>query len=107
MKGGKRPGAGRKRKVEEHRIRDMVLSAAETEFGSKEGLFTELAKLAKTAKRDSDKISAISKLLEYAYGKAPQSINLDADVQTSIKLDKDVRNLAGLSTRSTTEDSKE
>ena len=85
MRGGKRPGAGRKTKAEEDKIREMCLSAAKKKFGSNQGLFDKLAEIAHTAEKDSDKIAAISKLLEYAYGKPKQSMDLDVTEYVPIK----------------------
>jgi len=74
-KGGARPGAGRKSKAEEEKIRDLMkpysLDAVQC-----------LANIVVDEKaRNSDKISAAKLIIEYTYGKPKETvenINIDA-----------------------------
>jgi hypothetical protein len=68
-KGGARPGAGRKPKDEENKIRDLMkpysLDAVQC-----------LANIVISDKsRDSDKISAAKLIIEYTYGKPKETID--------------------------------
>lgn len=74
--GGKRRGAGRPKKEDENRIRTLCFNAIDQTFGSEVGFFNHLASLAKSAKRDADKLAAIGKIMDYAYGKPSQSIDM-------------------------------
>lgn len=106
-KGGKREGAGRKSKAAEDKIKEMCLSAVKKVFKDENALFTKLATLAKNADSEKDQLAALTKLLEYSYGKPRESIDLRTPDQIGIKMSKDVRNLAGLSTRKTKGDTRE
>ena len=77
-KGGYRPNSGRKKKADEERIRDMCLLAASKHFGKNVSLFDKLAEIAIEAKSHRDRIAAITKLIEYAYGKPSQSIDVSS-----------------------------
>jgi hypothetical protein len=68
VKGGARPGAGRKPKDEENKIRDLMkpysLDAVQC-----------LANIIVNDKsRDSDKISAAKLIIEYTYGKPKETV---------------------------------
>lgn len=67
-RGGPRPGAGRKPKADEARIRDLVSpyipDAIET-----------VVNILKTADKDSDRLSAARLLIEYGYGKPQQYVD--------------------------------
>ena len=73
-KGGARPGAGRKTKDEENKIRDLMkpysLDAVQC-----------LANIIVNEKsRDSDKISAAKLIIEYTYGKPKETIETTHNV---------------------------
>ena len=73
-RGGPRPGAGRKPKADEQRIRDLVSpyipNAIET-----------VVQILQTAERDSDRLSAARLLIEYGYGKPQQNVDVKSDGQ--------------------------
>ena len=75
MKGGKRPGAGRKSKEDEDRIRDLCLSALESVYGSEEKAFIYIAEKSK------ESFPHLKLLFEYRYGKPKdiKNINLQAE----------------------------
>lgn len=89
-KGGARPGAGRKPKDEENRIRDLMkpysLDAVKC-----------LANIIKNEDaRDSDRISASKLVIEYTYGKPKETvenINIDAGQLTPEEIKKISSNL--------------
>lgn len=60
--GGKRPGAGRKPKADEDRIRRLSINAMATIFGSEEKAFEHIAKLAEKS------YPHLKLLMAYAYG---------------------------------------
>ena len=99
-RGGARKGAGRPTKADEERLKDLCLRAVGKVFKSENALFEKLAEIANTAKSDKDKITALVKLIEYAHGKPKESVELTGEGFT-VKLGKDVRNLAGLPARKT------
>jgi len=75
-KGGARPGAGRKPKDEENRIRDLMkpysLDAVKC-----------LANIIKNEDaRDSDRISASKLVIEYTYGKPKETVETTHNVNT-------------------------
>lgn len=75
--GGARPGAGRKPKDEENKIRDLMkpysLDAVQC-----------LANIVVSDKsRDSDKISAAKLIIEYTYGKPKETIDNNITVSDS------------------------
>lgn len=75
-KGGARPGAGRKTKDEENRIRDLMkpysLDAVKC-----------LANIIKNENaRDSDRISASKLVIEYTYGKPKETVETTHNVNT-------------------------
>ena len=75
-KGGARPGAGRKPKDEENRIRDLMkpysLDAVKC-----------LANIIKNENaRDSDRISASKLVIEYTYGKPKETVETTHNVNT-------------------------
>ena len=75
-KGGARPGAGRKPKDEENRIRDLMkpysLDAVKC-----------LANIIKNENaRDSDRISASKIVIEYTYGKPKETVETTHNVNT-------------------------
>ena len=67
MRGGKRPGAGRPRKADEDRIRDLCLSALERVYGSEAEAFEYIAKKSK------ESFPHLKLLFEYAYGKPKET----------------------------------
>ena len=74
IRGGARPGAGRKTKDEENKIRDLMkpysLDAVQC-----------LANIIVNEKsRDSDKISAAKLIIEYTYGKPKETIETTHNV---------------------------
>lgn len=73
MKGGKRPGAGRKPKVDEEKVRNLAISAIEKRQGSiEEGFQTLLS---------SNEPSLIKFVWEHAVGKPRERMNIDSNVQ--------------------------
>jgi len=100
-RGGLRPGSGRKSKADEERLRDLCLSAVGKVFGDNVSLFQKLAEIANEKETSNrDKISALTKLIEYAHGKPKETVDVQGEGLT-VKLGKDVRNLAGLSAQKT------
>lgn len=86
-KGGARPGAGRKPKDEENRIRDLMKPYSIDAI-------TCLAYIIKNeTSRDSDKISAAKLIIEYTYGKPKETVetthNLNNfDIKELFSIDK-------------------
>ena len=73
-KGGARPGAGRKPKDEENRIRDLMKPYSIDAVKC-------LAKIIKNEDaRDSDRISASKLVIEYTYGKPKETIETTHNV---------------------------
>ncbi len=85
-RGGKRPGAGRKPKHDENRIRDFAISAIEETFGSVQAAFAHLGEIAisPTATK-RDQIAALTKLLEYAVGKPKEKVEVESFDITDIQ----------------------
>ena len=67
-KGGARPGAGRKTKDEENRIRDLMKPHSENAIKCLGAIIVN-----KDA-RDSDRISASKIIIEYTYGKPKETV---------------------------------
>lgn len=80
-RGGARPGGGRPKKADEERIRTWAISAMVKVFGSEEGAFMKLAEIAQKAKSDKDKIAAISKIMEYGFGKPTQTMDISSETR--------------------------
>ncbi len=73
-KGGARPGAGRKPKDEENRIRDLMKPH------SMEAILC-LAKIVTSSQaKDSDKISAAKLIIAYAYGNPKDTVETTLNV---------------------------
>lgn len=72
--GGARPGAGRKPKDEENRIRDLMMPYSLDAIQC-------LANIVVSDKsKDADKISASKIIIEYSYGKPKEKIESDVNV---------------------------
>jgi hypothetical protein len=72
--GGARPGAGRKPKDEENRIRDLMIPYSLDAIQC-------LANIVVSDKsKDADKISASKIIIEYAYGKPKERIENDINI---------------------------
>ena len=71
MKGGRRPGAGRKPKEDEDRIRTLCLNAMEHIYGSEEKAFEHIADLSR------ESFPHLKLLFEYAYGKPKDIKSID------------------------------
>ena len=69
MKGGARPGSGRKPKDEENRIRDLMKPYSLDAIQCLANIITD-----ETAKT-SDRISASKLVIEYTYGKPKETID--------------------------------
>lgn len=69
--GGARKGAGRKKKDEEDRIRDLSINALSDVFGSEEEAFKHIAKKAK------ESFPHLKLIIEYGYGKPKETIDLN------------------------------
>lgn len=75
-KGGARPGAGRKPKDEENRIRDLMKPYSIDAVKC-------LADIIKNEDaRDSDRISASKLVIEYTYGKPKETVETTHNVNT-------------------------
>lgn len=85
-RGGFRPGAGRKKKVDEDRIKDLALDSVVDHFGSERGLFDYLCDLALNAKSSQDRLRAASLLLPYVYGKPTEKVEVTQPEVEEIKL---------------------
>ncbi len=71
--GGKRPGAGRKSKAEELKVSAYAQDAIKEEYGSQQDFWGLIAQKA----RESN--AHLRHLLQYAYGKPQDSIDLTSD----------------------------
>ena len=72
--GGARPGAGRKPKDEENRIRDLMMPYSLDAVQC-------LANIVVSDKsKDTDKISASKIIIEYAYGKPKERVENDINI---------------------------
>lgn len=72
--GGARPGAGRKPKDEENRIRDLMMPYSLDAVQC-------LANIVVSEKsKDADKISASKIIIEYAYGKPKERVENDINI---------------------------
>lgn len=69
--GGARPGAGRKPKADEEKVRNLAVSAIEKTHGSLEEGFTKLLK--------SGEASLIKFVWEHAVGKPREKMDVDLD----------------------------
>lgn len=69
--GGARPGAGRKPKADEEKVRNLAVSAIEKTHGSLEEGFTKLL--------NSGEASLIKFVWEHAVGKPREKMDLDLD----------------------------
>jgi hypothetical protein len=75
--GGARPGAGRKPKDEENRIRDLMMPYSLDAIQC-------LANIVVSDKsKDTDKISASKIIIEYAYGKPKERVESDVTINTT------------------------
>jgi len=86
--GGKRPGAGRKRKDEENRIRDLMKPHSEEAIKCLGKIITS------KNSNDRDRISASKIIIEYTYGKPKETSEVthnvnDFDIKNIFKVDKD------------------
>lgn len=73
-KGGSRPGAGRKSKDEENRIRDLMKPY------SLDAIKCLVNIIKSDSSRDSDKISASKLIIEYTYGKPKETVETTHNV---------------------------
>jgi hypothetical protein len=73
-RGGAGRGQGRKSKADEDRIRTLSISALTSVFGGEEEALKHLATKAKEGGRDS--FPYLKLLLEYAYGKPKETIDM-------------------------------
>ena len=78
--GGKRLGAGRKSKADEDRIRTLSISALTSVYGSEDGAMNHLAEQSQAGGKDG--FPYLKLLLEYAYGKPKETIDLTSNVVT-------------------------
>ena len=75
--GGARPGAGRKPKDEENRIRDLMMPYSLDAIQC-------LANIVVSDKsKDTDKISASKIIIEYSYGKPKERVESDITINTT------------------------
>jgi len=75
--GGARPGAGRKPKDEENRIRDLMIPYSLDAIQC-------LANIVVSDKsKDADKISASKIIIEYSYGKPKERVESDININTT------------------------
>lgn len=70
MHGGKRKGAGRKKKADEDRIKTLSINALSDVFGSEEEAFNHIATQAK------ESFPHLKLLMEYGYGKPKESMDV-------------------------------
>lgn len=77
-KGGTRPGAGRPKKADEQRVRDLAVSAITKKYGSEEKAFLHLLNT-----RDP---ALIKWVFEHAYGKPTEKLDVkhQGEVKTLI-----------------------
>jgi hypothetical protein len=80
-RGGKRENAGRKSKDEEQRIRTLLTPYVQ-------GAIETIANIAENGEKDSDKLSASKLILEYVFGKAKESIEINSPDPLIFKLPK-------------------
>ena len=74
-KGGVRPGAGRKTKADEQRIRDLTSPYVS-------GAIEKVVYIMNNADKASDQLSAAKLLLEYHFGKPKQSTDITSGGET-------------------------
>lgn len=67
--GGPRPGAGRPKKAEEEKVRNLGLKAISETFGDEEGIWKHIAKEAKKS------YPHLKLLVEHIYGKPKETKN--------------------------------
>ncbi len=72
MKGGARPGAGRKPKADEQRMRDMVSPYIPEAIST-------VVNIMQNAEKESDRLSASKLLIAYYAGQPPQHIDTTSD----------------------------
>lgn len=75
-RGGKRKGAGRKPKADEIKTAEKI-----TNVITEPELVNNLAEIARTAKRDSDRIKANEILLGYLWGKPNQKVQNEVTIE--------------------------
>ena len=75
-KGGARPGAGRKPKDEENRIRDLMKHYSLDAVKCLDNIIKN------ENARDSDRISASKLVIEYTYGKPKETVETTHNVNT-------------------------
>ncbi|SKB35117.1 hypothetical protein [Maribacter arcticus] len=73
--------AGRKPKADEDRIRTLSINSLESIFGSEEKAFEHIATKAK------DSFPHLKLLLEYAYGKPKESVELETPIEQPLFTD--------------------
>lgn len=76
--GGKRKGAGRKSKADEDRIRTLSINALASVYGSEVKAFTYIAKQSK------ESFPHLKLIMEYAYGKPKEQIDLTVDLEHNL-----------------------
>ena len=75
--GGARPGAGRKPKDEENRIRDLMMPY------SLDAIQCLANIVVNETSKDADKISASKIIIEYSYGKPKERVESDVTINTT------------------------
>lgn len=70
-RGGARPNAGRKSKLDEEKTKKLALNAIIKEFGSEEAAWQDMAKKAKEGSYKHNEF-----LFSYAYGKPKENVDI-------------------------------
>lgn len=78
MKGGTRPGAGRKPARDELRVQNLAIKTLKTKYGSEEKAFEALL--------DSKEPSLIKFVYEHAYGKPKEKLQVENEGELTIKI---------------------
>ena len=90
-RGGKREGAGRKKKADEQRLRDMISPY-------REDVIETVLNIMRTAERDADRLAAAKLLMSYDWGLPKQVIDMDINERPIFKtIDLDVQEDNGTS----------
>lgn len=79
-KGGKRPGAGRKKKVDEELVKTLAVKAIRKKFGSEEKGFAHLL--------ESGDSGLVKWVFEHGYGKPKEKVEVKHDGGISIVFKK-------------------
>ena len=81
--GGKRPGAGRRKGSQNKRTTELGAKLSELAQAHTENALRVLVDVAMNGSNDGARVSAASAILDRAYGKPKQSVDLEATVDVN------------------------